>query len=70
MGFKPYKGYDNDKHFVDNLGKVHEVIKNEYGSYKLSLSAWFNLVLASITFPNTPLFKPAGANHSAAILSD
>ena len=39
-------------------------------SYNTSLSAWFNLILASITFPNIPLFKPAGANHSAAILSE
>ena len=34
-------------------------------SYNWSLSDWFNLILASNTFPNTPLFKPAGANHSA-----
>ena len=39
-------------------------------SYNLSLSAWFNLILASITFPKIPLFKPAGANHSAPILSE
>ena len=38
--------------------------------YNLSLSDWFNLILASNTFPNTPLFKPAGANHSAAIASE
>ena len=38
--------------------------------YNWSLSAWFNLILVSITLPKIPLFKPAGANHSAPILSD
>ena len=50
------------------LGNV--AIGFTFPSYKTSLSACDDLVLASITFPNTPLFKPAGANHSAAILSD
>ena len=41
-----------------------------FSLYKRSLSDWFNLTLASSTLPKTPLFKPAGANHSAAILSE
>ena len=50
------------------LGNV--AIGFTFPSYNWSLSVWFNLTLASSTFPNTPLFKPAGANHSAAAASD
>ena len=58
-----------DENMQGGIPQGHiSIVAGASGAMKSSLPC-VNLFLASNTVPNTPLFKPAGANHSAAIAS-